>query len=226
MEHAFTDWQTAWSALEENADSTLAEPMSAYMRNRFPFLGIKTPQRRALAKNLPLKFKNFSSLRNLVEQCYRSDFREAHYLGLDLLEKNAKLWTDEVFDLFEQLILTHSWWDTIDRISSPLVWRALASFPGEISRLDDWSRSSNFWLQRTALLYQRTAKEKTDTVRLSRYIELTLDSPEFFLRKAIGWALRQYGTTNPEWVRDFVRSHPNLSALSLREATRSLPPRA
>lgn len=223
MGHTFTNWEIVWSALEENAEKSTAKPMSAYMRHRFPFLGIKTPQRRNLAKNLSLEIPDFASLRNLVELCFQAEAREAHYVGLDILEKNSKLWTAEVFELFEKLIQTHSWWDSIDRISSPLVWKALGRFPDQLYWVDRWSTESDFWLQRTALLYQRTAKEKTDKVRLARYIEQTMENPEFFLRKAIGWALRQYGYTDPQWVREFVTAHPTLSALSVREATRALP---
>ena len=128
-----------------------------------------------------------------------------------------------MLNLLETLTTTKSWWDSADRLSSPLMWRALRRFPEENGRPDAWIASSDLWLQRAALLYQRTAKAETDTQRLTRYIEATQDSPEFFLRKAIGWALRQYGYTNPEWVRRFVAEHPNLSALSRREALRALP---
>ena len=217
------EWQIVWSALEKSAISSQSGPMAAYMKNRFPFLGIQTPARKALLSSLKLEIADFETLRNLVKLCFEAAPREAHYAGLDLLERHHRLWTGEVLNLLETLTTTKSWWDTADRLSSPLMWRALRRFPEENGRPDAWIASSDLWLQRAALLYQRTAKAETDTQRLTRYIEATQDSPEFFLRKAIGWALRQYGYTNPEWVRRFVAEHPNLSALSRREALRALP---
>lgn len=208
MGHALTEWKILCSILEQNADSTKAQAMSDYMRNLFPFLGIKTPERKALVRGCDIKLPDFATLRDLVELCFHAGPRETHYAGLDILEIHSRLWTPEVLDLLEELVTVHSWWDTVDRISSPLLWRALEKFPEEKERPDLWIASPNFWLQRTALLYQRTAKLRTDTARLARYIEQTQESSEFFLRKAIGWALRQYGYTDPDWVRQFVQDHP------------------
>ena len=222
MGHALAEWKNLYSVLSQNADVAKAQAMSVYMRNLFSFLGIKTPERKALVRECGLKLSDFATLRALVELCFQAHPREAHYAGLDILEAHPHLWTPEVIDLLENLVTLHSWWDTVDRISSPLIWRALEKFPEGKDRPDLWIASPNFWLQRTALLYQRTAKSRTDTARLARYIEQTQESSEFFLRKAIGWALRQYGYTDPDWVRRFVQDHPQLSALSRREALRAL----
>lgn len=197
--------------------------MSAYMRGLFPFFGVKTPQRRALVK-AGGKIASWPELQTTVLQLYSKPQREAHYAALDLLEANFRTWTAEVVPLMENLVLTHSWWDTVDRLASPLMGRALQKFPQHQDRPERWIAEDSFWLQRLALLYQLKARESTDRERLARYITATMASPELFLRKAIGWALRQYGYTNPEWVREFVQEHrESLSALSLREATRALP---
>jgi 3-methyladenine DNA glycosylase AlkD len=201
-----------------------AEPMARYMRDQFPFFGVKTPRRQELLRVHAARVNDWTQLQRLSELLFTAPQREAHYAALDLLQARRDLWTPEVLLLLERLTLTHSWWDTVDRIAAPLVWQAFQMFPQELARPDRWIEHPSLWRQRVALLYQRTAKEKTDRDRLARYIEATMDSPEFFLRKAIGWALRQYGYTDPEWVRAFVqRRRDRLSALSLREATRALP---
>lgn len=197
--------------------------MARYMRDQFLFFGVKTPLRRRLVKSRARALTCWAELQAVVEVLYAAPQREAHYAALDLLEARPGLWTREVFDLLERLTLTHSWWDTVDRISSPLAWKAFQLFPDELGRAEGWIKHQSFWLQRVALLYQRNAKNRTDRERLARYIEQTMDSPEFFLRKAIGWALRAYGYSDPLWVRAWVESHGHrLSPLSLREATRAL----
>jgi 3-methyladenine DNA glycosylase AlkD len=200
-----------------------AREMQRYMRDLFPFFGIKTVQRRALVKANSQKSNSWEQLAEWVDELYAQPQREAHYAALDLLEANPKVWRPEVVPLLERLVLTHSWWDTIDRIASPLVPKAFSLFPELADRPEAWTAHEGFWMRRVALLYQRTAGPRTNTDRLSRYIEATMDSPEFFLRKAIGWALRQYGYTDPQWVRQFVETHrARLSPLSIREGTRAL----
>ena len=196
--------------------------MSAYMKERFPFFGVKAPLRRALLKAEVPAATSWDELVELVMLCFGAPERELHQAALDLLARNSKVWTPDLVDLIEQLVLRHSWWDTVDGLAG-LAGKALARFPERSDRPEVWIGHQSFWLQRVALLYQLSAREATDTERLARYIENTMASREFFLRKAIGWALRQYGYTDPAWVRDFVETHrQQLSPLSVREATRAL----
>lgn len=212
------------SALEARSNAEDAVAMAAYMRNLFPFFGIRSTERKALLKKAN-RTANWEDLVWLVETLYAQPQREAHYAALDLLERHSRIWTPEIIPLMERLVLTKSWWDTVDRLASPLMAKALEKFPQHLDRPNQWIAHESFWLQRVALLYQLKARESTDCGRLASYIEKTMLSQEFFLRKAIGWALRQYGYTNPEWVRDFVGRHrQSLSPLSIREGTRALPP--
>ncbi len=205
-----------------NADPVNARAMSAYMKNQFPFFGVKAPLRRALMKASIPPAATWQELVECVSLCYAGSERELHHAAIDLLGKNTKVWTSAIVDLLESLVLTHSWWDTVDGLAS-LSGRALARFPEHSERPDSWIEHQSFWLQRVALIYQLQARERTDTERLARYIETTMASKEFFLRKAIGWALRQYGYTDPAWVWAFVESHRSqLAPLSIREATRAL----
>ena len=216
--------QILLGVLAAQADPQNAPAMSKYMRDQFPFFGIRSTQRARLVRSTIGKVSTWPELRYMVELLYAQPQREAHYAALDLLEKNPRVWTEEVIDVMEQLVLTHSWWDTVDRLASPLLGKALDKFPPHRDRPDHWIANESIWLRRVALIYQLKAREQTDRERLGRYIENTMASKQFFLRKAIGWALRQYGYTDPDWVRNFVENHrEGLSPLSVREATRALP---
>ena len=120
------------------------------------------------------------------------------------------------------LIVKKSWWDTIDVLSPRIIGDMFSRNNGLVDLFaDQWIEDENIWLQRSAILYQLYHKDKTDEERLFRYIVRRADSKEFFVQKAIGWALRQYAKTRPESVRDFVASH-NLKPLSKREALKHL----
>jgi 3-methyladenine DNA glycosylase AlkD len=218
------DFEKIRTALAQEADGPSASAMAAYMKGKFVFFGIKTARRRALMKSHVPRTSDWTQLVTFVELCFAAPQRELHYIAVDTLGDNWRAWTPEVLDLLERLTLTQSWWDTVDPLSSR-AGKALTLFPEQSGRPDQWIEHPDFWLQRLALLYQLRAKEQTDTERLARYVEKTMSSREFFLRKAIGWALRQYGYTDPAWVRAFVDSHRDgLSPLSIREATRALEP--
>lgn len=109
MGHALAEWKNLYSVLSQNADSTKAWAMADYMRNLFPFLGIKTPERKALVRGCGLEISDFATLRALVGLCFQAGPREAHYAGLDILEAHSRLWTSEVIDLLEELVTLHSW---------------------------------------------------------------------------------------------------------------------
>ena len=158
-------------------------------------------------------------LKQLVRLCFSDDHREMHYFALETVQKTLKTQPAEFIGFLEELILTRSWWDTVDWINK-LVGIHFGRFPGLILPVTEcWMASGNIWLQRVCMIFQLSYKAKTDAELLFKYVRQVADSKEFFLQKGAGWALRQYSRTNPEAVREFVANN-RLSALTKREAMR------
>lgn len=204
----------------KNQDDINAKSMSKYMLNNFEFYGIKSPLRKELQKDF-LKTKNLPKIEKIPEiitQLWLLPQREFQYFAIDLLRKYNKQTAENMVDLFEYIILNRSWWDSVDMISSRLVGDYFKCFPQQIvPYTEKWIYSDNIWLIRTALLFQLNYKEQTNSNMLFDYILRVNGSKEFFINKAIGWALRQYSKTNAEKVIDFVEKN-QLSNLSTREA--------
>ncbi|MBD0335470.1 MAG: DNA alkylation repair protein [Cyanobacteria bacterium Co-bin13] len=198
--------------------------MRRYMRDQFDFLGIKTPQRRALLKDFLARYgpPELAELEDWVLPLWALPQREYQYAALDLLERLIRRLPAEKLPLLEHLIVTKSWWDTVDMVASHLVGNLLARHP-EIRDpvVERWRVSENFWLRRTTLLFQLHYKNRTDRQLLFALIQSNLESREFFIQKAIGWALREYSKHEPEAVLTFVEQTP-LPALSQREALKWL----
>lgn len=211
--------------LIEYAKPERAEPMEKYMKNRFPFLGIKMEDRRKVFKEFIIEkgLPGKEDYTEIVKELFDCNFREFHYCGMELMKMMKKFWKNDSIKLIEHLIITNSWWDTVDFLAVHLAGSYFQDFPNEIvSRVKAWMGSENIWLQRSAILFQLKYKEKTDTDLLFILIAQTAESKEFFLRKAAGWALRELSKTNPTIVKKFVLSH-NLSGLTVREASKYLP---
>lgn len=206
--------------IRQHANTEEAAAMSAYMRQQFPFLGIRTTERTQLLRQF-IQEQGLPAAEEIAEvawELWQLPEREYHYIVLMLLEKYRKKAPKAHIDLLEQLIVANSWWDTIDTLASRHVGFHLERYPELIpSYTERWIRSDNFWVTRVALLYQLPYKGKTDVERLLRYIELRQEDSEFFIRKAIGWALREYSKTDAALVRDFV-ARTSLSPLSAKEA--------
>lgn len=212
------DLQRIIKTFRENKNRDNQIPMEAYMRNQFTFLGIKSPIRASLSKEFlkkELQWEEIFALWELPE-------REFQYLAIDWLKRRKKEF--QFLDLahFKTIIEDKSWWDTIDPLSKIV---------GDVSRLDDngkdtmlaWSKDENFWVRRTAILHQLGFKEKTDTELLDTIIHNNLGSDEFFINKAIGWALREYAKTNAPWVRAWIdENRDKLSPLTIREGSKYL----
>lgn len=217
--------QTVQETLEPHRNPEKAAPMSAYMKNLFPFLGLPTQERQALEKPLLQELKPHVSSAFLDETARRLwalPEREYQYLALNLLEKYAKHGEASALGLVEHLVTHKSWWDSIDPIASVL-GKMIGRFPEWLPTMDEWSTHPNFWLKRTAILYQRGYRSQTDAARLFRYCLANASDKEFFIRKAIGWALREYSKVNPDAVREFIEQHGSkLSPLSLREGSKYL----
>src|SRR5262249_17077358 len=149
--------------------------------------------------------------------------REYQYFAGDLLSRYAARCTPAFLTTAEMLITTKPWWDTVDELAANVVGNIVLRHPEALSTMDNWLAGDHLWLTRTALLHQLRYKERTDTDRLFRYCLARAGHRDFFIRKAIGWALRQYAWADPEPVREFVAAHrERLSPLSVREALKNL----
>ncbi len=197
-----------------------AEGMSAYMKNKFEFCGIPKPTRELIVKPWISEVKEMKPVdqAKVASWLWKQNEREFQYVAMQVLFRHKKQFTKESLALLEKLIVTKSWWDTVDFIAASLVGYYFEIFPeNKKSKIREWSKSKNMWLNRTAILFQLKYAAKTDLDLLYSSILPHLESKEFFLQKAIGWALRQYAYTDPQTVRKFVNSH-ELSPLSRREA--------
>lgn len=211
-------------SFRENADPANAEPMAKYMKNLFPYLGIKTPTRRELLKDFFAEHgvPELSKLKHITLDLWELQEREFQYVAIGLLRKFTKTWDEDFIDLFEQLIITKSWWDTVDGLASWMVGEHFKRFPHIRDKyINRWMKSGNMWLQRTCLLFQLSYKEKTDEMLMRSIITSLNGSNEFFINKAIGWILREYSKTDAQAVIDFVGNN-ELAPLSKREALKWL----
>lgn len=209
---------------EKNAILENAIQMKKYMKNRFEFFGVKSPDRRELYSAHISQFGLLpdDQREEVVTWCWEAPQREWQYFAMEFLGKEVKKVPYSIIGLYEFMIITKSWWDTVDYISVNLIGPYLQKFPDQISdHMNKWMNSDNIWLQRTCLLFQLKYKNRTNTELLISLIHQLADSNEFFIRKAIGWALREYSKTNPDFVIRFVRKN-SLSGLSEREALKWL----
>jgi 3-methyladenine DNA glycosylase AlkD len=206
--------------LESQADPETAAPMKRYMRDKFEFLGIKSPQRKELQKTFIAEhgLPPLDSLDEIIRQLWNLPEREYQYTAMDLLDRCQTKLTPAHVRLLELLIVTKSWWDTVDELSSHQVGRLFIRYP-EIrdEHIGRWRKSDNIWLRRVTLLFQMPCKKNTDEALLFELIHENLDSDEFFIQKAIGWALREYSKSNAASVTNFV-AQTKLPPLSHREA--------
>ncbi len=212
------------SSFQKHADPVNAGGQKSYMKDKFDFFGIKAPIRRDIQKEflvksaLPVK----TILHSLIETLWGLPEREFQYFGMELTKKYARQFSEEDIQLMEFMVIEKSWWDTVDFIAVHLMGSFFLKYPNlRELYVQKWLQSGNMWLQRSALLFQLKYKEKLDTSLLERTIDPLLGSSEFFINKAIGWVLREYSKTNPEWVRVFADRTP-LQPLSRKEGLRLL----
>jgi 3-methyladenine DNA glycosylase AlkD len=216
--------QALQAHLQPHANPAEAGPMSRYMRDQFPFLGLKTPARRDLLNIFLTTYglPPLSDLDLILKELWSLPEREYQYSALTLLEKVTKKLPADAVGLLEYLITHKSWWDTVDLLAGHAVAVHFQRYPAvREATLPVWRSSANFWLRRTTLLFQLSYKSNTDVELLFSLIRENLDSDEFFIQKAIGWALREYSKTDAQAVVDFVRATP-LPSLSAREALKWL----
>lgn len=210
--------------MEPHRNEENAMPMAKYMKNNFPFLGIKTPERRLIFRSIlkDTELPPFESLQEEVWALFQSEEREYHYVAIELLGQFNKQFTTEDLPFCLKLIESKSWWDSVDAIAPKIVGDIVKSnrAKGETVMVE-WASSSNMWTNRASILHQLKYKHETNEELLFATINLHASSKEFFIQKAIGWVLREYAKTRPEIVRQFVEN-TQLAALSKREALKHL----
>ncbi len=207
----------------QNANPQLAAPMAKYMRDQFPYLGIKSPLQGELHRKLAIEhgLPPAEALEQVCRDLWNLPEREYQYAACSLLRRMEKQLPAGFAATLEYLVVTKSWWDTVDSLSH-VVGTLFLKYPqARETWLPRWRTSDNIWLRRIALLFQLDYKNQTDFALLKEIIIENLGSREFFINKAIGWALRQYSRIDPAGVREFVASTP-LHPLSAREALKWL----
>jgi 3-methyladenine DNA glycosylase AlkD len=215
------------SGLAALADPVKAPQMQTYMKSTMPFRGVPTPARRRLMKELLAAWAPRE--RPVWEATVRilwdgASYREERYAAIDVCDhRSARTWQDAAtVPLYEHLIVSGAWWDHVDAVAIHLVGPILRAAPDTVTpTIERWVSAGDRWLRRSAIIVQNGAKGATDTELLAEAIDANLDDGDFFIRKGIGWALREYAKTNADWVRAFVAAR-ELSPLSRREATKHL----
>lgn len=209
-------------ALVREADSEKAAGMKAYMKNRFDFMGVQKPERTAIQKTyFPQLRKMELSGESMLHHCWQKNEREWQYLGMDYALAQPKALPQNLVD-WAYWITEKSWWDTVDLLATRGVGFRLqndTALRDEV--ITQWRNAPNMWLNRTCILFQLHYKKQTDVQLLADLCMQYAESKEFFIQKAMGWALRHYSRTDAQWVINLVEQQP-LPALSKREALRLL----
>lgn len=207
----------------KNKDPERASQMAAYMKDQFPFFGIPKPKRELLSKEYMKQFKKEGDLDwDFVNMLWSMSEREFQYLAVDYLLKLIDSLQEKDIENIKPLIITKSWWDTVDTLATRIIGPLCLKHPELInSHIIKWSKEDNIWLIRNAILFQLKYKEKTDAELLGIIIKENSETKEFFINKAIGWALREYSKTNKTWVEEFIKRN-RLNSLSVREGSKYL----
>ena len=202
-------------------DQNQALSMAQYMKNQFVFYGIPTPQRRKLYKDFLKQEKKHKQIDwDFLDLCYQDSHREFQYFVCDYLKMFQNQLVYEDIQHMKVYIKDKQWWDSIDNFDTIIGQIGLTD-----QRVDDlmleWSLDDDFWLRRLAIDHQLGRKEKTNTILLEKILVNNLNSHEFFINKAIGWILRDYSKTNPQWVRDFIQQyHEKMAKLPIKEGSK------
>ncbi|TMW72099.1 DNA alkylation repair protein [Alteribacter natronophilus] len=216
--------ETLETLFRAHAAKSASGPMEKYMKNNFPFLGIKTPERKVLTKKFLREtaiHKNSSLPTGELKEIWKLPEREFHYTVIEITARMHNVYREEDLAFFEELVTTNSWWDSVDGIAPNIIGVYFQKYPAKAACADKWAVHDNIWLRRTAILYQLKYKARTDEERLFHYCRLNREHPEFFIRKAIGWALREYSKTEPEKTASYIHE-TGLSNLSRKEGLKHI----
>ncbi len=214
-------------ALTPLADASRAQAMRAYLLDQFEFLGLQAPVRRQAVRGIgKVSWQSAQDVLAAAELLWQKPQREYRYTAVDLLRKHADLLSVSDLPQLRALLLRDAWWETVDGLSAVIadvLHQTALQKPTTASVMDAWLVHSNFWVRRSAMLHQLGWRLDTDPARLFAYAQQLADEKEFFIRKAIGWALRDYARWNPQAVTQFLTQHrASLSNLTVREAAKHL----
>ncbi|MBL7788272.1 MAG: DNA alkylation repair protein [Chitinophagales bacterium] len=214
-----------YSFLKDLGDETISEKQSKYMRYRFPFFGL-------MNKTRDIYWKEYQEVAGKLDkncmiefatECIRYPEREMWYIASQVLKENKKRLRAQDLKFIKDMIVKSDWWDIVDLLASNCIGALCTKFPDLRNEVNSWIKSENFWLRRTAIIYQLGYGVKTHEEILYQHILQTCHEKEFFIRKAIGWALRSYSKVNPVSVRNFIEINQNkLSNLSVKEGSKYL----
>ena len=207
--------------LEARADNARALDMSKYMKNKFEFFGVGAKERNEIWKPYFKEAKKTKKIDwEFIEICFKHEKRECQYTAAYYLKYMQNSLSEDDIPKLKELVLTKSWWDTVD-ILDKVIGSIIYNNKKLYSIMLEWSEDDNIWLRRVAIDHQLLRKEHTDIKLLEKILINNLNHKEFFVNKAIGWALRDYSKTNPLWVRNFIERHrENMASLSIREASK------
>lgn len=210
------------TALRKASHDEDAKGMRRYMREQFDFYGVKTPVRRDITLALFTQYppKDAIELEAIVRELWQQPSREIQYAACDYLYQYRTLLAARHLTFLRHLIITRSWWDTVDVLATRSLGDLCLRYTQVSSAMDKWIRDPNLWIRRSALLYQLKFRDLTDWERLRHYCEISAKEEDFFIRKAIGWSLREYAKINPSEVKRFVSMH-DFSSLTVREALKN-----
>nr|WP_229633832.1 DNA alkylation repair protein [Duganella qianjiadongensis] len=210
------------------ADAGRAAPMRAYLLDQFDFLGIPAPQRRAAIKALPRQvWNNPADVLEIAHLLWERPQREFRYTAIDFLRGQVKLLDGSHLTELLALLRREAWWETVDGMTAVIgliiLQQVKRGDTGAQAVCDVWIGHGDFWVRRCAMLHQLGWRLHTDMERLQRYAELLAPEKEFFIRKAIGWALRDYARWHPAWVKNLLQAQQErFSGLTMREAAKHL----
>jgi 3-methyladenine DNA glycosylase AlkD len=213
------------AAFTAAADPGRAAAMRTYMKDVAPFLGIPTPARRALTRAVlaGTPRPDEADCTAVALRCWALPEREYHYVAVDFLRRHAGRCSSGFLPVARHLVTTVPWWDTVDPLAAHVIGRLVAADHALTADMDAWITDAGLWPVRAALLHQLARKDTTDTDRLFGYCLLQAGHPDFFIRKAIGWALREYAKTDPDAVRAFLaRERGRFAPLTVREALKNI----
>lgn len=209
----------------QHAHAARAQQQKAYMRHHFEHIGLTTPQRRKIDHAIIKKyhFTHEDEILVLVKELWNKEHREYQYCAVELLLKNHALWTPNLLQEIYHLAKSKAWWDSIDDIARNVVGVLLQKYPHLIKTMSEWIHDENMWIRRIAIIFQLRYKHTTNQEILFNHCIARAHEKEFFIRKAIGWALREYAKTNATAVLNFLALHDeSLSSLSKKEARKHL----
>ena len=217
IENYFADLTLAF---EKHANPSVAKGAKAYMRNKWDYYGLTSPLRKSLVSEFTAKngYPLYNELEELVHFAWEQPQREWQYTAMDITGKFVKKAEPGLITLTEWMITNKSWWDTVDYIAPNISGMLFAKYPEiKMKYIESWLHSGHLWLQRSCLIHQLRYNKTADRALLFNLCEQLAGHPDFFIRKAIGWSLRQYSKEYPDAVIDFVNKH-ELSPLSRKEA--------